>query len=329
MARRALAVFGLCPIIILSLFFGSATASATPDSGKVIAQYRPLLKPFYDERGRLWAAVRAFSHSGRDRLLCLDPYGFSLQEMPPEALKNGTPAQPEDWFAAPFGRALHRYTAGPFKLQNHGLIRAEHSPDGYFLTVDLCPSSKPLDRRLFLAIASLSQPWPIPVAVMVSGRWLRDHREDLQWLKGLSSTGRLAISWCNHSLTHPYDPALPLEGNFLLMPNVDFEREFLGVEQILLAEGLLPAPFFRFPGLVAGQGLVERLRKLSAIPVGSDSWLAKGESPRPGSIILVHGNGNEPLGVKKLMDFFKETAAPGNRSRTTLLPLSGAFATAP
>jgi len=37
------------------------------------------------------------------------------------------------------------------------------------------------------------------------------------------------------------------------------------------------------------------------IPVGSNAWLAKGEEPKDGSIILVHGNSNEHSGIEKAM----------------------------
>ena len=34
------------------------------------------------------------------------------------------------------------------------------------------------------------------------------------------------------------------------------------------------------------------------IPIGSDAWLAKGQPVHKGSIVLIHGNGNEPVGIK-------------------------------
>jgi hypothetical protein len=34
------------------------------------------------------------------------------------------------------------------------------------------------------------------------------------------------------------------------------------------------------------------------IPIGSDAWLAKGQPIHSGSIVLIHGNGNEPIGIK-------------------------------
>ena len=115
--------------------------------------------------------------------------------------------------------------------------------------------------------------------------------------------GKGAITWVNHSFTHPYDPAAPLEKNFLLSPRPFSQRgAFPG--DLLLEAGLTPSPFFRFPGLVSNRRLIEKLRDLRLIPIGSDAWLAKGESPRAGSIILVHANGNEPEGIRLLDTFF-------------------------
>ena len=61
------------------------------------------------------------------------------------------------------------------------------------------------------------------------------------------------------------------------------------------------------------------VNELSLIPLGSDAWLAKGEAPRKGSFILVHGNGNEPKGVKLLLPILRN-------KEFRLLPLPAAFA---
>ena len=37
--------------------------------------------------------------------------------------------------------------------------------------------------------------------------------------------------------------------------------------------------------------------------VGSDAWLAKGQQPKPGSAILIHGDLNEPAGVKLMLEW--------------------------
>ena len=149
---------------------------------------------------------------------------------------------------------------------------------------------------------------------------LEQHQDELDWLKREIRQGKLAVTWVNHSYHHAYDPKAPLERNFLLTPGTDFEREVLDTEVLMLANGLLPSPFFRFPGLVADGRLLGKLRSLSLIPVGSDAWLAKGEAPKRGSFILVHGNGNEPQGIARVLPLVRET--PGLR----LLPLKAAFA---
>jgi hypothetical protein len=44
-----------------------------------------------------------------------------------------------------------------------------------------------------------------------------------------------------------------------------------------------------------------RVLAYGLIPVGSDAWLAKKQKPESGSIVLIHGNGNEPLGITKFL----------------------------
>jgi len=61
------------------------------------------------------------------------------------------------------------------------------------------------------------------------------------------------------------------------------------------------------------------------IPIGSAAWLAKGETPRAGSLILVHANGNEPEGIRLLQIFFAKQRDSFRRGDTALLPLRDAF----
>lgn len=58
--------------------------------------------------------------------------------------------------------------------------------------------------------------------------------------------------------------------------------------------------FFRAPGLVTDTKLLNQLSIDGLILVGSDAWLAKGEGPQSGSIILIHGNGNKPQGIRRM-----------------------------
>jgi hypothetical protein len=146
---------------------------------------------------------------------------------------------------------------------------------------------------------------PVPIALSITGVWMRDHARDLEWLKEMNIKGEIAITWINHSFNHRVSINLPLKQNFLLQPGTDINFEVLGTEQAMLKNGLLPSVFFRFPGLVSDQQLIYKITDFGLIPVGSDAWLAKGQQAQPGSIVLIHGNGNEPTGVNDFLILLK------------------------
>ncbi|MHB8769928.1 MAG: polysaccharide deacetylase family protein [Syntrophales bacterium] len=307
----------------LSLLIIIAMAAELPAAP--IADYRPVFLAFIAEDGKVLAATRRFQRGDETRFLVLDPERFDFREMASQAVLAARPAPDGAWRETPFARALARLTAPPFPLQNDGLREAEHPVPGFFLTADLCPSQRPLDRGFFAEVAALPLKKPLPVALAVTGSWVRQHPGDLAWLKGQAVAETFAITWVNHSFNHPYDPAAPPERNFLLSPGIDFATEVLGLERLLIEEGLLPSPFFRFPGLVSNQRLVEELGSLNLIPIGSSAWLAKGERPRPGGIILVHANGNEPEGIRLLKEFFTRQRETFRQRDAVLLPLRQAF----
>jgi hypothetical protein len=301
-------------LLLILLFMALAGVS---HAGQ-ITEYRVIRKPVKDQKGRAGVAIRSFRSDQVAHLLVVDPVTLESFDLPASALTFSGPSDEATLAATSLMTALDRYNLAPYRLQNGGAIRAQTPVEGVFLTVDLCPSKRPFERELFEAAGALCQGAPIPVAVAVTGLWLANHPDEVAYLKQETAAGRLAITWVNHSYHHAYDPKVPLEQNFLLTPGVDMLAEVLDLEQQLLARGLAPSPFFRFPGLVSDQATMSRLRELSLIPIGSDAWLAKGESPRKGSFILVHGNGNEPKGVKLLLPMLRS-------KQMQLLPLPAAF----
>ncbi len=312
-------------ILILALVLLFLTAATDLSAAPRISNYHAVFIPFYSETGSLMAAVRRYNQDADDFFLVLDPYRFELSGMSGAKVVSARLSGADAWRETPFSRALARHTSPPYPIQNDGLREADHPVAGFFLTADLCPAKKSLDRRFIEATTALPLKPPVPVALMVSGLWIQRHTDDLAWLKYQAAAGRISITWVNHSFTHPYDPSAPLEKNFLLSPKTDLLNEVLSLERLLLEQGLTPSPFFRFPGLVSNRHLIEQLRDLSLIPVGSNAWLAKGESPHPGSIILVHANGNEPEGINLLLSFFSEHREAFRRGDATLLPLREAF----
>lgn len=204
----------------------------------------------------------------------------------------------------PYFKAIAKANAQSFSLQDAGLIHGFPKEQGITLTIDLCPSHKPLDRGIFSSLvtvyAKIEQ--PVPVALSISGKFLLSHQNDINWLKQLENNGQIKITWINHTFTHYYNPKEPLADNFLLKPGTNISYEVLALEKALLSSGSLPSVFFRFPGLVSDNTVVQNITGFGLIPIGSDAWLAKGQTANNGSIVLIHGNGNEPLGVQ---DFIK------------------------
>jgi hypothetical protein len=254
-----------------------------------------------------WLILRRFENNGRDYLLMVNPQ--NLQSKVDEArfyqVKQMTLADTRTFFKnTPYEKAISKVEKQSVNIQDAGIERGMPTETGISLTADLCPSHKPLDRRIFTDMFAEFKKVekPVPIALSVSGLWMLKHVPDLEWLKKLRNEGEIRITWVNHSFNHRVSKTAPLKENFLLEPGTDINYEVLATEQLMLKNGLVPSTFFRFPGLVSDQQLVYKITDYGLIPIGSDAWLAKGQQAQNGSIVLIHGNGNEPVGVA---DFIK------------------------
>lgn len=206
--------------------------------------------------------------------------------------------------ASPYFKALSFVSKQSFALQDAGIIHGYPKEKGITLTIDLCPSHKSLDRGIFTSLITefSKTEQPVPVALSISGKFMLTHKEDIDWLKSLQEQKKIAITWVNHTYNHFYEPGIPLTENFLLSPGTNIDFEVLANERLMIENGLIPSMFFRFPGLISDNTVVKEITSYGLIPIGSYAWLAKGQSSGQGSIVLIHGNGNEPIGVK---DFLK------------------------
>ncbi len=301
--NRILALFLLCARLASSATArgeedACAPAKIAPEpapTGARVANYAPIFESCVNEAGETRLAIRRMSVDGEALLLAVDPR--SLQTSLERA---------QCWRCAETNEAAQADTrylqavrppqdpARPPALVNAGLIHG--AGGGAFITGDLCPSPKPLDRAFF---EKLSVQGPhTPVTLAIAGSWLAHHRADFAWLQEKARSGALDIAWANHSYSHPYVAGVADKQNYLLRPGVDLDREIFETERLIIAHGETPSVFFRFPGLAADGALIEHVRSRHLVPLGADSWLALGPPPRPGSIVLVHPNGNEPGGLR-------------------------------
>jgi hypothetical protein len=271
-----------------------------------ISEYRTFFAKTVLADGTAVIIIRRFTQNHHDYYLVVHPQTMATEIAlltDQKIVAASLPDLQRQFALSPYSKALAEATANSNKFQDAGLTHSLPEERGISLTIDLCPSQKPLDRYLFrdilAAFARVER--PVPLAIAVSGIWMEQHPADLRWLSGLVQSGRITIDWINHSYHHQYDPRLPLRRNFLLEKGVDLNEEILKTEQKMIVCGLTPSVFFRFPGLVSDHDEFARVLAYGLIPVGSDAWLAKRQKAGPGSIVLIHGNGNEPLGITKFL----------------------------
>jgi len=278
------------------------------------ANYRKIenYKPFYGWAHHFpqdWMILRQFENEGKEYYMLVNPQTLEtkINERSFYQVKQMSITQARVFFkSTPYQKALRKAE----KQSDAGIESGIPKETGISLTADLCPSHRPLDKRIFTDIFTEFQKveHPVPVALSVTGVWMRQHPQDLEWLKQMQAKREIYITWINHSFNHRVSLKAPLKENFLLEPGTDMNYEILETEKAMLKNGLLPSVFFRFPGLVSDQQLIYKLTGYGLIPIGTDAWLAKGQQPQAGSIVLIHGNGNEPTGVNDFIKLLKSKA---------------------
>lgn len=170
----------------------------------------------------------------------------------------------------------------------------------------MCPSSKKGYEKEFIDTLIAKYKNTVPITFFISGLWIEKHKEEFLELISYQKEKKLDITWANHTFSHYYNSKAVLEKNFILSKNKDITKEILEVEKLLLSYGITPSILFRFPGLVSDKQTALVVNSFGLIPVGSDTWLAKEQKIKKGSIILIHANKNEPIGIEKAKEFLFE-----------------------
>jgi hypothetical protein len=262
-----------------------------------VADYASVLRTCRAADGREGVAIRPMTIAGVPILLLADPQNLSTR-LERAACWTCQDASEDALADTRMMRAVAQSAEAPGLvhrgfLQNAGLTHGAAA--GAFVTGDLCPSRRPLDRPFFETLAAREP--HAPVALSISGLWLVHHFEDYRWLIDRQAAGALDIVWVDHTYHHPYRRGEPDARNFLLTDGVDADAEILDTERLLIANGQTPSLFFRFPGLVSSAPLMQAVSRHHLISLGADAWLALGQRPGEGSIVLVHPNGNEKAGL--------------------------------
>ena len=271
----------------LTLAFGLLLTSNAFAS---IEAYTPTMQSCETSRGAR-IVIRHFENNGKAQILTVEASTLKTQIIAASDVTHCGPVT-SDFSDSAYGKLLKSSRTNDSARSNAGVV---HSPtsQALFLTVDLCPSSHAYEKGFFDWVGAHK----VPIALSISGGWINHHASELADLKRLPTE----IVWVNHTLTHPYNRHLPDEHNFLLLPGVDVTNEVLGNEQKMIESGLTPSIYLRFPGLISNRAINDQVNSWGLVALGADGWLALGQHPKPGSIILVHGNGNEAPGIHMFM----------------------------
>lgn len=228
-------------IVITLCFLVVYKCYATGISTLVIQDYKKIFIPVYTQKGMLKIAIRLYFNSKKLFFILVDTYSLKTSIA---AAKNLSYRYPENieqqgesrYFNieqlnnTPYLQALNKYTTNSCKNANCGATKSDSSQmNGYFLTIDMCPSSKKFEREFFLKLTKLSDILhkPIPISLCISGLWMVNHEKELLWFKEQHNKGKLQITWVNHSFSHPYYRDLAVENNFYFLTKKVLKMKYL------------------------------------------------------------------------------------------------------
>lgn len=297
-------LLSLCLTILMMAFTPPALTQV------IIKNYTGYTGIATNKHGRL-IVLRKFERNNTTTYLAADPETLRTLLIDAGAYQispSGWNVLQEEFKNTPYFKSLDAARSTERRMADAGITHGFQKTAGIILTVDLCPSHRNLDRSIFANLFSEfgKSRQPIPVALSITGSFIKKHIDDIRWLQEQERQGNIAITWINHTLHHHYDPRASLNTNFLLAPETNMQQEVLGNEIFMLENNLCPSVFFRFPGLISDAKTMDFLLNTGIIPVGSDAWLAKGQPIHKGSLVLIHGNGNEAIGIKDFLMLLKQ-----------------------
>lgn len=269
-----------------------------------VEDYQPLRELRVDEHGDRHIVVRSLSHDGEPSHLVIHDATLRTAVVAGRDLDASTRVASEaeaDGFRYP--SLLEQTRSGVLCHLDDG--HAASPGTQLTVTIDLCQSRREWDAALFERLVELSdvRGEPTRVGIALTGLWAQRHTTKLAQLIQWRDEGKLDITWINHSYHHQLSKDGSGHYHFLTAESVDLEAGVLDLEQLLIEQGERPSVLFRFPGLTHDARTLGELNDLSLFPMDANGWVAKGEPLDDGSVVLLHGNGNEPPGVRMFLEW--------------------------
>jgi len=249
-----------------------------------------------DNNNNVYLIIRSFQLNNQSKLLAVNTKDFNTAVLSANTVTK-------------FNPKIEQKIDKVFEIKP---LKQGNNKKDVYLTVDLCPSSKRGFEEIFfkeLINYGKTNNKTIHIAISLTKGWADKHKKEFNMLKEWGNNNSLVITWVNHSYTHFYNPKLPENKNFMLYDVKRFNQEVINNEIYMLDNGVIPSMFFRFPGLIYNQDLLNKLQKLHLVAIDANAWLAKTKGTfKAGSIILVHGNKNEAIGITLFLNLLNKGA---------------------
>lgn len=265
------------------------------------------IAPFWPDQagiaeGQRVVPVRRGAIDGTPMVVWVDADTLATGVVAADALLEGAAnVAVEDFADARYLRALAASRETPLT----GVPPAGEAARGRFaVTIDMCQSSRAWEAGLFDWLRALSAKLeaPVPVGIALTGLWSHRHPDDFEKLLAWQDEGVLDITWIDHSFHHQLSKDAAGRYHFLTAADIDFPSEVAQLETLLLAHGRVPSVLFRFPGLTHDATRLAQTNDLSLFALDANAWIAKGQPIVDGGVVLLHGNGNEAIGVTMFFD---------------------------
>ena len=92
----------------------------------------------------------------------------------------------DEFHDSPYIKILDFIKNGKQLVQNAGIKHIDNYDRSIFLTADLCPSRQKLDRYMFENLIKVyGNGRQIPLAIAISGNWLKMHETEFKYLRTL------------------------------------------------------------------------------------------------------------------------------------------------
>lgn len=116
----------------------------------ILSDYQATFIPLYDQTNNLNIAIRMYYSNNNLYFLCVNPNTLQTKILAAKQTKYNRFSM-KALISTPYVQLLDKFSKPPHPIQNYGVNEAKNNVNGMFLTIDMCPSTKPFEKRLFLA----------------------------------------------------------------------------------------------------------------------------------------------------------------------------------